>query len=469
MAMTRNNLLTITIALLFFSLASGHSHRVVPPETVAEDEFPPQPHAGGVGGWEHPFYFGQRSFQTLLRSKEGFMKLLPSFTSRSWLFRGIENYRFAFLKMAPRTFVQPHHPDADVVFVVLQGKGVAMFLTQEEKETFHIEKGHVVRMPAGTTHYVANTGDDEPLRLAAIFVPVNIPGSFQVFFPAAAEFQQSYFDGFSSKVLSASFNVSEELLGRFLRGPQTGRKAIQTISPEEIKELRKHVSSEKHKHQGRLWSPFDIHSQEPVYSNEFGRFYEAHPERFRQLRDLGISVTCINMTQGSIFVPHFSSKATFIVFVESGCARFEMAKPHIGSGQWQQQQQEGPQWGGQGQEQQWGEQEMTGKIHRVVSQVCKGELFVIPASHPVAIITQDQNFTAVGFGINAHNSSRTFLAGQGNILSKLDTAEKRLTFGVGKEVSERVFTSQDYSYFVPTHQRRQQKPSFQSIFNYAGY
>lgn len=55
---------------------------------------------------------------------------------------------------------------------------------------------------------------------------------------------------------------------------------------------------------------------------------------------------------------------------------------------------------------------MSGQVHKIVSRVCKGEVFVIPAGHPVVTLALEQNVVAVGFGINAFNSTRTFLAGK---------------------------------------------------------
>lgn len=112
--------------------------------------------------------------------------------------------------------------------------------------------------------------------------------------------------------------------------------------------------------------------------------------------------------QGSLFLPHYNSKTTFVTFVENGCARFEMASPYKFQGEQQQQQQQW--WPGQGGGEE--EEEMSGQVHKVVSRVCKGEVFIIPAGHPFTIVSHDENFVSVGFGIHASNSTRTFLAGK---------------------------------------------------------
>lgn len=64
--------------------------------------------------------------------------------------------------------------------------------------------------------------------------------------------------------------------------------------------------------------------------------------------------------------------------------------------------------------------------------------------------------------------------GEENMLSNLNLAATRVTFGVGSKLAEKLFTSQNYSYFAPTSRSQQQIPekhklSFQSILDFAGF
>ncbi|EOA32568.1 hypothetical protein CARUB_v10015858mg [Capsella rubella] len=422
------------------------------------------------------------SFKNWFQSNEGFVKILPKFTKRAPnLFRGIGNYRFALFEMEPNTFLVPHHLDADFVVIILQGQGVVEYVTDKTKESFQVTKGDVVRLPSGVTHFATNTNQTVPLRFAKIMVPVNNPGQFKDYFPARSQFQQSYFTGFSKEVLSASFNIPEELVGRvFFGSQQMGQGIMRRISPDQIKELTEGATSpsnkhkekkSKHKDTNTKWNPFNIfkHDSVETYTNDFGHFHEAHPESFDQLQDLHISVAWVNMKQGSLFLPHYNSRTTFVTFVENGCARYEMASPYTSQGEKQQQQQLWPEQGGEEQE-----EDMSGQVHKIVSRVCKGDVFIIPAGHPVTLVSHDENFVSVGFGIHASNCTRTFLAGEENMLSNLDTVATKVTFSVGSKMAEKLFTSQNYSYFAPTtrsHQQTQEKrePSFQSIFSFAGF
>ncbi|CAN8258439.1 unnamed protein product [Cochlearia groenlandica] len=496
----------IITCLLLISIAFFHCSAFHDIHLEAEEFKPPHQQGpgggsggGSGGGWEanNPYHYEGWRFEEWFKSKEGFVKMLQKFTRRSSsIFRGIENYRFMFMEMEPNTFFVPLHVDADIVFIALQGNGVVSFVTDKTKESFEIVKGDVVRVPSGVTHFFTNTNDTVPFRAAKIVIPVNIPGRFQVAFPARSRFQQSYFSGFSRELLSASFNLPEELIEKLTKGSQQQRGqreagVIKKASPDQIKELAQHATSPSHKHKDKckhskeeeeedtsdfstLWRPFNIFEHDPLYANDFGHFHEAHPKRFSQLQDLGVSVAWANITQGSLFLPQYNSKTTFVTFVENGCARFEMASPYTSKEE--QQQPWFPQLDQQEEEEEEEQvREMTGQVHKIVSRVCKGEVFVIPAGHPFAILSQDEHFVAVGFGINALNCTRTFLAGKENLLNNLDTVATRLAFGVESKVAEKMFTSQNYSHFAPTvrrssqHSPEQRKPTFQSIFDFAGF
>lgn len=83
--------------------------------------------------------------------------------------------------------------------------------------------------------------------------------------------------------------------------------------------------------------------------------------------------------------PHYNSRTTYVVLVEEGSGYFEIASPHLA--------------------------EQSDK--KVGSRLSKGDLFVVPAGHPVALVAaKNESIRAIGFGINAQNNQRNFLAGK---------------------------------------------------------
>lgn len=103
-------------------------------------------------------------------------------------------------------------------------------------------------------------------------------------------------------------------------------------------------------------------------------------------------------------VPHYNSKTTAIVLVIEGRGRLEMGCPHL-SHQGQ---------GSQEPREQSEEEESSGRLQKITAELSPGDVFVIPAGHPIALVAQNENLRTVGFGINALNNQRNFLAGKTN-------------------------------------------------------
>lgn len=107
-------------------------------------------------------------------------------------------------------------------------------------------------------------------------------------------------------------------------------------------------------------------------------------------------------------VPHYNSKATVVVYVVEGTGRFEMACPHDVSSQ---------SYEYKGRREQEEEESSTGQFQKVTARLARGDIFVIPAGHPIAITaSQNENLRLVGFGINGKNNQRNFLAGECQLL-----------------------------------------------------
>lgn len=105
-------------------------------------------------------------------------------------------------------------------------------------------------------------------------------------------------------------------------------------------------------------------------------------------------------------VPHFNSDATVIVYVAEGTGRFEMACPHLSR--------QGREYQDRREQE---EQESSGQYHRVTAQLSPGDIFVVPADHPVAITaSQNEDLRLVGFGVNAQNNQRNFITGKSQLL-----------------------------------------------------
>jgi len=53
-------------------------------------------------------------------------------------------------------------------------------LNPNNRNSFNLERGDTIKLPAGSTAYLVNQNNDEDLRVVDLAIPVNRPGKFQV-------------------------------------------------------------------------------------------------------------------------------------------------------------------------------------------------------------------------------------------------------------------------------------------------
>ena len=95
-------------------------------------------------------------------------------------------------------------------------------------------------------------------------------------------------------------------------------------------------------------------------------------------------------------LPHYNSKAIVVLVVNQGRGSIELV------GIREQQQQE--------EEEEEEEEEGNRQVRGYTARLSEGDIAVIPAAYPVAI-NASSNLHLLGFGINAENNQRFFLAG----------------------------------------------------------
>lgn len=98
-------------------------------------------------------------------------------------------------------------------------------------------------------------------------------------------------------------------------------------------------------------------------------------------------------------LPHYNSRAIIIGVVNEGKGELEL----VGLRNPQQEQEE--------EEEEEEEESSSPEVHRYRARLSPGDVFVIPSSHPVAV-NASSDLYLLGFGINAENNQRNFLAGR---------------------------------------------------------
>ncbi|KAK9146623.1 hypothetical protein Sjap_006526 [Stephania japonica] len=413
---------------------------------------------------EHPYHFQrQQHYETRFGSEQGELSVLQRFDRRSNLLKGLKDYRAAFLEAKPNTLLLPHHCDAESVFFVAKGNGIVNLVRREKRQSYNVRYGDVFKAQAGTIIYLVNNHERENLWLVQLSLPVNTPGHFEEFFGAGGENPESFYKSFSQGILEAAFN---EEYGRLQRMFQQRLGPFVRVSREQIQALSRHSSNAnswifgKDRRGYEEEEPYRI-TKRKTESNQYGQLYEVRPDDYNPLKNLGITVSFKNFTNGGMIGPYYNSIATTLAFVVKGTGYSEMVCPHLSSSSYERESERGErgesQEGSRGQGQRGQGQGQRGPSYtRVRSNLSPGDWLVVPAGHPVATVSStNQNLQVVCFEVNSWSNERIPLAGKNNVMKQLEDVAAEVSFGniPARELKE-IFNKQSNSFFYPGPESR---------------
>nr|prf vicilin [Vicia faba] len=390
---------------------------------------------------DNPFVFESNRFQTLFENENGHIRLLQKFDQHSKLLENLQNYRLLEYKSKPHTIFLPQQTDADFILVVLSGKAILTVLLPNDRNSFSLERGDTIKLPAGTIGYLVNRDDEEDLRVLDLVIPVNRPGEPQTDYKEI------------EKVLLEEHGKEKYhrrgLKDRRQRGQE--ENVIVKISRKQIEELNKNAKSSSKKSTSSESEPFNLRSREPIYSNKFGKFFEITPKRNPQLQDLNIFVNYVEINEGSLLLPHYNSRAIVIVTVNEGKGDFELVGQRNENQQGLREEYD--------EEKEQGEEEIRKQVQNYKAKLSPGDVLVIPAGYPVAI-KASSNLNLVGFGINAENNQRYFLAGEeDNVISQIHKPVKELAFPGSAQEVDTLLENQKQSHFANAQPRERERGS----------
>ncbi|KAH9622206.1 hypothetical protein KSS87_003967 [Heliosperma pusillum] len=374
----------------------------------------------------NPYVFNDEHFTTLFKTQEGKVKVLEKFTERSELFRGIENIRMLFFEANPLTFFIPSHWDSDILFFVAQGRGTISLVFEDRRESFNIQKGHLMTVPAGITFYMINRDENETLVLASFVKPIANPGHFVPFFGVGGQDPESFYYAFSPEVLETAFNASIDRLQRAFS--QQGKGVIIRATKDQIKALTAEEDSPLpfgNSYCLEKFGPCQIFSHQRD-STEFGKLYMVDPTEYVKLQELDMYISFSITSQGCMNTPFYSTRVIKIIMVVDGQGRFEMASPY---------------------EEEEGSTQIRYK--KISSELRKGMVFVIPPGHPTVIIaSQDESLETLNLEFYAEGNERFLLAGRGNIMKNFQKEAKELAFAISAEKVDELLDSQHLDFFM---------------------
>ncbi|XP_054791217.1 provicilin-like [Prosopis cineraria] len=425
---------------------------------------------------ENPYYLPSDRFQTRFENEHGRIRVLQRFDNISDHLRMLKYYRIIEYVSRPGTLLIPHHSDAEYLVVAIQGRALVTIVLPNYKQSFNLKQYDVLRVPAGAICYTINRANNQDLQLIKLALPVNIPGQFENFYPSGNHIPQSYFKAFNKKTLQAAFKAPyEEIQSVFWgsEGQEQGSEegVIVKLEREQLRSLLRRPaqssSSSREERESSL-GPFNLRNIEPHYSNNHGSLREAHPHNYQSLQDLGIGITHLKLREGSLFLPHYNTRAIVLGFVADGEGDTEMACPHLANQQRSSSEdEEGAEYNRKGRRQSESEQRQQrqqqeedqeeqqdqrreGQVKRLSAKLSKSGLYISPAGHPVAIrASRNSNLEVVEFILNAPYNFRNFLAGaRDNVLKNIDReVMEAASEGSSKEL-EKLLRRQEASYFV---------------------
>lgn len=91
---------------------------------------------------------------------------------------------------------------------------------------------------------------------------------------------------------------SQQSIGQKRRSQRQETNALVKVSREQIEELKRLAKSSSEKGLSSQFQPINLRSQNPKYSNKFGKFFEISPEKnYPQLQNLDISLSSVEIKE----------------------------------------------------------------------------------------------------------------------------------------------------------------------------
>ncbi|MGD7340712.1 cupin domain-containing protein [Ralstonia pseudosolanacearum] len=138
--------------------------------------------------------------------------------------------------------------------------------------------------------------------------------------------------------------------------------------------------------------------------------------------------------KGAMFGPYHNTRSATIAMVQRGIGFFQIACPHLSQQQ--------------------------GASYNASAKLLDGDVFVVPAAHPVVIVNYgDENLKVLYFEVNAQGNQRIPLAGMNNVLKQLGKEAKQLSFNMSSKQVDDILDKQKESWFFPGPGQRSERAS----------
>ncbi|CAL5201850.1 unnamed protein product [Lathyrus oleraceus] len=110
-------------------------------------------------------------FKLLLRIKIGTSGYFKNLTNIKFFSRIHKTTAFLKYKSKPHTIFLLLHTNPDDILVVLGGKTIFTVLKSEDKNSFNLRRGDIIKILAGTIAYLLKKDDNDDVRVLDLVIP----------------------------------------------------------------------------------------------------------------------------------------------------------------------------------------------------------------------------------------------------------------------------------------------------------
>ncbi|KAH6807912.1 hypothetical protein C2S51_029020 [Perilla frutescens var. frutescens] len=339
------------------------------------------------------------------------------------------SYLLHFFSLEPNSVLLPVVLNADMVFYVHAGRGQLSWTEEEELMHIDIRRGDVHRLLRGTVLYMrSDEMEQERLKIHALFANSND----DLHGPETGPYTsiQDMVLGFDTRILQATFKVSEEVIDEVLGGTKAaaithadqfcrgiGESCKLGLSSmknkkkkKETKEKEKEKGKDKEKRQVRL---FNILEADKEIENCNGWSTTVTQKQLPALEGSNIGLYMVNLAPGSMMGPHWNEMDTEVVVILEGSG---MVRVVSGSARF---------------------------------QVEQGDVFAVPRFHPMAQMAfNNGTFVFLGFSRITQRNRPRFIAGGSSVLQILSKQVLEIAFNVSRKTLDELLAAQDDSVVI---------------------
>ncbi|CAK8536286.1 unnamed protein product [Lathyrus sativus] len=411
-----------------------------------------------------------QNYKRLVKTDAGEMSVLHSYGGRV----SERQLHIGFITMEPSSLFVPQYLDSTLILFVRSGEAKVGFIHHDKLAERKLNNGDVYQIPAGSTFYLSNNGDGQPLHVICSIDPSESlgVGIFQSFYIGGGSDPMSVLTGFHPRILEAAFNVSVVELRRFFTRRHDGpivhvgeshakasslwTKFLQLKEDEKLHHMKRMLQDQDDEEenddddeakQKTSWSwrklletvlgnempkknsdhvthhhtphSCNLYDRKPDFKNSYGSCVTVDGSDYSPLKSSGVGLYHVNLKPGSMMTPHVNPRATEYGIVVKGSGRIQILFPN--------------------------------GTNAMDTQIKEGDVFFVPRYFAFCqIASEDEPLDFFGFTTSSKKSKSQFLVGASSLMKTMMGPELAASFGVSEDTMDNILNAQHEAVILPT-------------------